>query len=161
MRNCEAHSETTRAKWSKEIKRLDGYRCAYCGSAERLESHHITPLWKGGAELELENGITLCHYHHRCAHDGYGPGHRAGTIIPIKQEDIKPVQAFVRQYQETRIIIEAPRPVIDRIKAHAESQGESVNRFIARAVDEAIERDRERSASALEAPALEQQEHTV
>lgn len=60
-----------------------------------------------------------------------------------------------------RLSIALPKGSRDRIKAHAESQGESVNRFIARAVDEAIERDRERSASAPEAPALEQQEHTV
>ena len=35
----------------------------------------------------------------------------------------------------------------DKIKAHAESQGESVNGFINRAIDETMQRDRQKELS--------------
>ena len=40
-----------------------------------------------------------------------------------------------------RISIAIPKGNRDRIKAHAEKMGESMNKFIARAVEETIERD--------------------
>lgn len=42
-----------------------------------------------------------------------------------------------------RINLTVPKGRKEIIKAHAESMGESVNSFINRAVDEAIERERE------------------
>lgn len=42
-----------------------------------------------------------------------------------------------------RINLTLPKGRKDAIKAHAESQGESVNGFINRAISETIERDRE------------------
>lgn len=50
-----------------------------------------------------------------------------------------------RKYMETVATIQI-RTTADRrelIKAHAEAQGESVNGFINRAIDEQIERDKE------------------
>ena len=137
----ETHGETSLAKWSKEVKRLDGYKCAYCGSTERLESHHIDPLWNDGPERILENGITLCHYHHRCAHNGYAPGHCGGSIVPLKQEDVEAVQAFVKRYQATRVIIEAPHSDLDAAREYAARHGETLSEFIKRAVMEQVERD--------------------
>lgn len=40
-----------------------------------------------------------------------------------------------------RINLTVPKGEKDKIRAHAESRGESVNAFIARAISEAIERD--------------------
>lgn len=40
-----------------------------------------------------------------------------------------------------RINLTVPKGKKDTIKAHAEAQGESVNGFINRAIDEAMERD--------------------
>ncbi len=42
-----------------------------------------------------------------------------------------------------RLSIALPKGSRDRIKAHAESRGESMNRFITRAVEETIERDQQ------------------
>ena len=42
-----------------------------------------------------------------------------------------------------RINLTVPKGKKDTIKAHAEAQGESVNGFINRAIDEAMERDRQ------------------
>ena len=41
-----------------------------------------------------------------------------------------------------RINLTVPKGDKDKIKAHAESMGESVNGFINRAIDETIERDK-------------------
>lgn len=43
-----------------------------------------------------------------------------------------------------RLSIAVPKGKRDIIKAHAESQGESVNSFIGRAIDETMERDHAR-----------------
>lgn len=53
--------------WSKEVKNRDGWKCKVANSdcLGRMESHHILS-WKDHPELRynLNNGITLCHYHH-------------------------------------------------------------------------------------------------
>lgn len=41
-----------------------------------------------------------------------------------------------------RLSIAVPKGKKDLIKAHAEAQGESVNAFISRAIDEAMEREK-------------------
>lgn len=53
--------------WSKNVKKRDNWKCKMsnqdcCG---RLESHHILN-WVDYPELryEINNGITLCHFHH-------------------------------------------------------------------------------------------------
>ena len=53
--------------WARSVKRRDGWKCKInnhecCG---KLEAHHILP-WSKFPELryEINNGITLCHYHH-------------------------------------------------------------------------------------------------
>ena len=43
-----------------------------------------------------------------------------------------------------RINIAIPKGRKDEIKAHAEAHGESVNAFVTRAIDETIQRDREK-----------------
>lgn len=47
-----------------------------------------------------------------------------------------------------RISLSVPKGEKDKIKAHAESMGESVNGFIARAIAEAMEADKKRQNEA-------------
>jgi len=47
-----------------------------------------------------------------------------------------------------RISVAIPKGQRDIIKAHAESIGESTNKFIQRAINETIERDKKRSPEA-------------
>lgn len=54
-------------EWSKMVKSRDKWKCRLsnnncCG---KIESHHILG-WKAFPELryDINNGITLCHYHH-------------------------------------------------------------------------------------------------
>lgn len=51
-------------------------RCAACGSVEELNVHHVQPYWSHPQlELEPENLITLCRWHHwTVGHDPDGKG---------------------------------------------------------------------------------------
>jgi len=56
---------------SSRIRKRDGYKCAICGSKEKLEVHHIVPLSRGGASRE-DNLITLCQKCHSKCHSSLG-----------------------------------------------------------------------------------------
>jgi len=58
-------------KWSLDVKKRDNFKCRIgnkdcCG---KLESHHIL-MWAYFPELryDVNNGITLCHFHHPFKH---------------------------------------------------------------------------------------------
>lgn len=53
-----------------------------------------------------------------------------------------------KAYDSLRIVVKKGRK--DIIKAHAEARGESINGFVCRAIDEAIERDGDTAAAAQE-----------
>lgn len=54
-------------KWSKQCRDRDNYKCKISNSdcCGKIEVHHILS-WKDYPELryEVNNGITLCHFHH-------------------------------------------------------------------------------------------------
>ncbi len=43
-----------------ELKRRDGGACVYCNSQEKLEVHHIIPIFNGGTN-DIKNLVLLCH----------------------------------------------------------------------------------------------------
>lgn len=56
--------------WSsttKSIKERDGGRCVRCGSTNKVQTHHIIPLSKGGTNHSF-NLITLCESCHESQH---------------------------------------------------------------------------------------------
>lgn len=60
--------------------------------------------------------------------------------MPITKAQQRAVSKYMKEnYDEIKIRTEKGQK--DRIKAHAESQGESVNAFINRAIDETMERE--------------------
>lgn len=60
-----------------------------------------------------------------------------------------------------RISIAVPKGQKEVIKAHAEARGESVNAFIGRAIDEAMERDKAASSEPVEGPSLHTREQKL
>jgi len=54
-------------EWSQSVKNRDGWKCRISNQdcSGRLEAHHILG-WTDHPELryEVNNGITLCHFHH-------------------------------------------------------------------------------------------------
>ena len=54
-------------EWSRNVKNRDGWKCRIFNHqcSGRIEAHHILG-WRDYPELryEVNNGITLCHFHH-------------------------------------------------------------------------------------------------
>ena len=63
----------TRREWRLAVLMRDQFRCRWCGAATSLCAHHIRQISHYPcAELELDNGLTLCwqcHYYE--AHNGW------------------------------------------------------------------------------------------
>jgi len=51
----------------KEIRERDGNKCVFCSSAEKLGTHHLTPLSKGGTTTK-RNLATVCEKCHERRH---------------------------------------------------------------------------------------------
>lgn len=53
--------------WSNQVRRRDKWKCALssCECMGKVEAHHIRS-WKDNPDLryDVDNGITLCHFHH-------------------------------------------------------------------------------------------------
>ena len=132
------------------MKELEGYRCACCGATpgekknEQLESHHVFPqrLYPELSDV-LENGICLCHSCHYIAHaSNYMHSGIEDLEATNKNTKCYKISTAILEQARTRIIISASPERYRAIAAHAKRQGESVNAFINRAIDEAMERDR-------------------
>jgi hypothetical protein len=65
--NIRKHYDSRYKDWAKEVKTRDNWKCKInnCDCKGILEAHHILP-WRNFPELryDLNNGITLCKYHH-------------------------------------------------------------------------------------------------
>jgi predicted HicB family RNase H-like nuclease len=63
--------------------------------------------------------------------------------MPISKKQQASVTKYVKSHYD-RISVTVQQGKRETIRAHAEDQGESVNSFINRAIDETMSRDRER-----------------
>lgn len=70
---------------SREAKIRAGYRCEKCGRAGALQTHHRTPLWKGGTH-DRDNLIVLCARCHYRADRGAGKPGRGPPDPPRGRE---------------------------------------------------------------------------
>lgn len=71
--------------WSKLVRSRDGGCCVNCGSAQRVQAHHIVRkvLYPPGA-LETGNGISLCWPCHKHIHAEFN--RRPNLSIPLGAE---------------------------------------------------------------------------
>ena len=69
--------------------------------------------------------------------------------MAVSKAQQKAVTQYVKKKYD-RFGLTMPKGELDKIKAHAENQGESVNRFINRAIGETMERD---NAASVASPA--------
>lgn len=66
-----------------------------------------------------------------------------GDFMPISKAQQRAVSKYVKKmYEDVRFRVTKGKRAV--IQAHAQSQGESVNAFLNRAVDETMERDRQK-----------------
>lgn len=62
-------------KWAKKIKEKDSFCCRICGKSYFLHSHHINSYdIFVDQRYDLNNGVTLCKFHHEIFHNIYGRG---------------------------------------------------------------------------------------
>lgn len=66
---------------------------------------------------------------------------KEGDTVPTTKASQKAVNKYMKENYE-RINLVVPKGKKDKIKAHAESVGESVNAFINRAIDTVMESDK-------------------
>lgn len=66
-RSDKKHLDSRYKQWMREVKNRDGWKCKMSNDdcSGCLEAHHIC-RWQDFPELryEVNNGITLCHFHH-------------------------------------------------------------------------------------------------
>ena len=66
--------------------------------------------------------------------------------MPVSKAQQKAVSKYMKEnYDELKVRI--PKGQKETVKAHAEAQGESLNAFINRAINETMERDSSREAA--------------
>ena len=63
--------------------------------------------------------------------------------MPASKAQQKAVNKYVKENYDRVLVTFKDKGKKETIKAHAESKGESVNAFINRAIDEAMDRDKE------------------
>jgi len=52
--------------WAKKVKDRDNWTCQICNKKfDKVNAHHILPRQLKGLRWDVNNGITLCAYHHR------------------------------------------------------------------------------------------------
>lgn len=66
---------------------------------------------------------------------------RGGPSMPVSKKQQASVHKYVKEHYD-RISVIVPQGKREVIRDHAEAQGESINGFINRAIDEQMERDR-------------------
>ena len=70
-------------------------------------------------------------------------GSERGASMAISKAQQKAVSKYMKEnYDEIKVRV--PKGTKEAIKAHAESNGESVNGFISRAIEETMEREKGR-----------------
>lgn len=63
-------------RWASEVKRRDHYTCVICGrKGVALNSHHLNAWAQFPDErYDVDNGVSLCTFHHEDFHNKYGKG---------------------------------------------------------------------------------------
>ena len=141
--------------WSRMVREMDGNKCAFCGSTERLEAHHIVPQF-ASEELatELENGITLCKKCHYTAHVGkyneiveLSPSCTRTVWTTQYTTDPRIMRDFIAKYQaETEILYcEVPTHLAKAFQALCRINGTTPNAVFRRAIDAFMAEHNERN----------------
>jgi hypothetical protein len=63
-------------RWADHVRRRDHYTCAICGRRGVVVNAHHLNAWANFPDerYDVENGVTLCIFHHEDFHEKYGKG---------------------------------------------------------------------------------------
>jgi hypothetical protein len=99
-------------RWAQEVKRRDHYSCVICGRRGELNSHHLNS-WNDHIDerYEVENGVTLCTFHHRDFHSKFGKGNNTSGQF----EEYREVsEALIKVARRNTAIEAATRQMIEK-----------------------------------------------
>lgn len=87
-------------EWTLAVKTRDENKCTICGKDEYLNAHHLLPREIKEFRFNLNNGITLCRFHHRFSLDN-SPHRNPFIFIQWLEENKLPQLITLRaQYTE-------------------------------------------------------------
>jgi len=92
--------------WKQKVKDRDNWTCQVCNKkSTNVNAHHILPRGLKGMRWDINNGITLCAYHHTL---GNWSAHKNaiwffGWLNENKQQTLRYIIAKLSQYEKVRI----------------------------------------------------------
>lgn len=84
----EIKSATLLKYWAMAVKSRDG-KCVYCGAKKGLDAHHIISRRHAILKYDLDNGITLCRYHHGMVGNNYEFDEWLKSYLGERYEELK------------------------------------------------------------------------
>jgi hypothetical protein len=102
-------------RWAKEVKLRDHFTCVVCGcQGEWLESHHLN-AWSSfpSERYDLENGVTLCKFHHDNFHERYGKG---GNTREQFEEYKSLVESVIKVAKKSAIVDAASKKMLQQVE---------------------------------------------
>lgn len=83
---------------AQAVHRRNGYRCVICGSGDRLNAHHIDPVWHAPQRArELSNLTSLCA---RCHKDLHGLNLELALLVDVRRK--RDLAAFWERHPRAR-----------------------------------------------------------
>ncbi|MWF62669.1 hypothetical protein GQL62_00785 [Staphylococcus haemolyticus] len=81
-------SDPETLNWRKNVFERDNFKCVICSKKGGLQAHHLNGFhWYEDGRFDVNNGVTLCVYHHKDFHKKYG----------IKNNTIEQFQKYVEE----------------------------------------------------------------
>jgi hypothetical protein len=63
------------SRWTRAVIKRDGFKCKICNGKKRIVAHHLDGWnWCEERRFDIDNGVTLCDFHHKEFHKIYGYG---------------------------------------------------------------------------------------
>jgi len=92
--------------WAFKVKERDDYTCQVCKKkSSNVNAHHILPRGLKGLRWDVNNGISLCAYHHSL---GPWSAHKNaiwfyGWLNENKKDTLRYIMAKLSQYEKVII----------------------------------------------------------
>jgi len=103
-------------RWAREVKNRDHWSCVICARrGVALNSHHLN-AWAEYPDqrYDVDNGVTLCTFHHEDFHERYGKGKNTADQFEEYREVAEAIikvandEAFI-QSASTRLLQQAEK----------------------------------------------------
>ena len=128
-------------RWADDVRRRDHYTCAICGrKGVAVNSHHLN-AWASHPDerYDVNNGVTLCVFHHEDFHEKYGKGKNtkeqfeeyraiAEVLLKVANEDAiveVSTKKMLQQAERDRVVQEIEKDLETRYGSDRDTSGSS------------------------------------